>query len=622
MPRAPRSRLSPWIENLILNYGSQEVGSSGRLKAHVIGVGQMSQSQAQGSDSPTGLLFLSDGVLQIPAILTASAWEHLQDQEDRESFTSLVNTTVCIQDYRLQFHMAQEQTKCRFILSVGELATTAAGPVKDNTPCCTTLPSVRVKICKTWRVLLNQEAQDSQTSQCGFDLSELLGEWQHDCMQAVLDDVRERLRTVCSCPVSLQPSTSTYTSLATHSHTSTVTSWDVDRVRYKGGKSFSVPIKCLLIPEEDALQLQTVPNVGSRTPNELPAASEDRKIDLPQVCKPSETAQPSLDDTEWRIGKLAVVETDCAASVYSPLSAEDGMLHEDMIAEMIDGDIRRLSNPWDIFPPPCDTSSSSDASPEATPTHFLHNPTAAESKPDHAAIVTSTQLPVHSSKESQQTSEHSKEEHSYLPPYQKTPHSSSLPTTAGSSTSASVSTPEPFTGSSDKLPATDELRTDTAQQKVTPLDQESQSLEKDMEETAERKYRKAKRKRSAPPPEALTVLVDEEEEDAQISGSPPSWLFDTRAGSRAQEDSGHQQAQTVGTVSRRTPSVHSDGRPFSYSYQVSGQNLQDCSQLKVAGSWLHWAVKYLLVPKQTDNPHSASETSNQTSSDRTKAISL
>ncbi|GLD67626.1 uncharacterized protein AKAME5_001896200 [Lates japonicus] len=117
MPRPARSRLCPWIETLILSYGSEEGGSSstssGRLKAHVIGVGQMSQSQAQGSEGPSGLLFLSDGVLQIPALLTASAWEHLQEQEDRECFTSLVNTTVCIQDYRLHFHMAPEQNKCR-----------------------------------------------------------------------------------------------------------------------------------------------------------------------------------------------------------------------------------------------------------------------------------------------------------------------------------------------------------------------------------------------------------------------------------------------------------------------------------------------------------------------------
>ncbi|XP_051239167.1 adrenocortical dysplasia protein homolog [Dicentrarchus labrax] len=615
MPRPDRSRLSPWIESLILSYGGEEgnSSSSGRLKAHVIGVGQMSQSQAQGSESPTGLLFLSDGVLQIPAILTVSAWEHLQEQEDRECFTSLLNTTVCIQDYRLQFHMAPEQTKCRFFLSVGELATTAAGPVKESTPCCTTLPSVRLKICKTWRDLLGQETQDSQKSQCGFDLSELLGEWQHDCLQNVLVDVRERLMVVSGRPVSPQPSTSNTTSLVTHPDTFPATSWDVERVRFKREKCFTVPIKCLLIPEEDAQQLQTSKNIGSRT-----VTSEDRQKDLPQVCKPSETAQPSVDDAEWRIPKPVGVETGQDVSQNSPLPAEDSLLDDDMIAGVIDSDIRPLSNPWDLFPPPGDTCSSSEASPEATPTRSLHNPTAAESKPDHAAILTSTQRPVHSPKESRQTSEHSKGEHSYLPPYQKPPNSASLSASAGSSASTSASPPEP----SKLYPATDEQRADTVQQNLPALDQESKTLEKDMEAVGGT-CRKAKRKRSEPTPEAQTTLADEEEEEAQLSGSPPSWLFDTQAGSRANEGSSHHQGQTEGTVLRQTPTIHSDGRPFCYSYQVSGQNLQDFSRFKVAESWLHWAVKYLVVPKQTENPHNTeNRTSNQTASDRTEVTSL
>lgn len=611
MPRPARSRLSPWIESLILGYGSQEGGSNsggGRLKAHVIGVGQMSQSQAQGSEGPTGLLFLSDGVLQIPAILTASAWEHLQDQEDRECFTSLVNTTVCIQDYRLQFHMALEQTKSRFFLSVGELASTAAGPVKDSTPCCTTLPSIRLKICKTWRVLLGQEAQDSQKSQCGFELSELLGEWQDDCLQAVLEDVRERLS---SRPVSPQPSTSV--DATSRTRPDTARSWDVDRVSCKGVKCFSVPIKCLLIPEEDAQQLQTQPSLGSRTPCELPAASEIRKRDLPQACKAAIT-QPPVDDAEGQTAKPAVVETDGDASESSPLPVEDSMLHEDLIG-MIDSSIRPLSRPWDMFLPPCVTSSSSDGSPEATPTHSLHSPTAAEPKSDHTATLASVQLAVGGSRESRQTSEQS-----YLLPYQKPPQSTGLPATTGSSTSASVSPPEPFTRPPNPLPVTDQHCTDTAQPNLLALDQESQILEMDMEESVDRKYRKAKRKRKEHAPGALTTLVDAEEEEAQISGSPPSWLFDSLAGSGAREGSSVQQRQTVGTALRKTPTVHSDGRRFSYSYQVSGHNLQDFSRFKVAGSLLHWAVKYLVAPKQTDNPHNMS--SDQTSSDRAEVTSL
>uniref|UniRef100_A0A7N8X387 ACD shelterin complex subunit and telomerase recruitment factor n=1 Tax=Mastacembelus armatus TaxID=205130 RepID=A0A7N8X387_9TELE len=469
----------PWIENLILSYDSQEMNCSrGQLKAHVIGVSQMSLSQAQGSEGPTGLLFLSDGVLQIPAVLTASAWEHLQEQEDRECFTSLLNTTVCIQDYRLQFHMALEQNKCRFFLTIGELASTSAGPVKDSTPCCTTLSSVRLKICKTWKALQGQEEMDSQRSQCGFDLSELLGEWQHDCLQAVLDDVRKRLMVVNSCPVGL--------------HTSgafSATSWDVDRVRYKGMKHFSVPIKCLLIPEGDAQQQKTPPNAGSRTPNLAP------------VCKPSEITQASVDAAEWEIATPVVAERNCGHKEHSPPPVEDFMLHEDMIAEMIDTDIRPMSNPWDIFPPPCDASSSSDASPDATPIHPLHKSTTAESRPDHATIITSTQIPLHSSKESQPKSDPSSGQLSYFPPYQKPPHMNSLLATADPSTSTFTSPLGLF-----------------------------------------------------PKPSNLP----------------------------------------------KTPTVHSDGMPFSYTYHLTGQNLLDFSRFKIDESLLQWALKYLLVPQCTD----------------------
>uniref|UniRef100_UPI0037E7E666 adrenocortical dysplasia protein homolog n=1 Tax=Semicossyphus pulcher TaxID=241346 RepID=UPI0037E7E666 len=606
MSRAARNKLSPWIESLILSYGSQDEGGSMQLKAHVIGVGQMSQSQAQGSDGPTGLLFLSDGVLQIPAILTAAAWDNLQDKEERECFTSLLNTTVCIQDYQLQFQMTPEQTKCRFFLSVGELAATSAGPVKDNTPCCTTLPSVRQKICKTWRALLGQEGQGSQ-SQCGFDLTELLGEWEHDCLQAVLEDVRERL-TGSSHPVNPQPSTSTYTSSLPHQDTSTATSWDVDRVTYKRETCFTVPINSLLIPEGDAQQLQTPLNVESKTPSGLSADLADNTRDLPQVCKLSETAQSSDDDVEWQTETSALVMLDCDVNENLRPHVEDDVLDEDMITRLNESEIRPLSNPWDIFSPPGVISSSTDESPEATQTH------------PHVAIFTSTQLPVHSSKETQQTSDqNSKGEHSDLLPYQNPPNSASLPITVSTLAPTSVSPPERFTRPASLSPDTEEQRTDVAKLNRLALEQESQIFE-DVEETVERKCMKAKRKRSDPQAEAQTIL--DEEDVAQISGSPPSWLFDSKSGSGAEEGSGLQHGQTMGTDLKKTSTVHSDGKLFSYSYQVSGKNLQDFSQFKVAESLLNWAVKYLVTPQQTEDPNSTSAASNQTSSDRTEVTLL
>ncbi|CAG5958641.1 unnamed protein product [Menidia menidia] len=185
-----RNKLDPWIEALILGYGGPEGGPGpGQLKAHVVGLGQMTQSQAKGSEDPGGILFLSDGAVQIPGVLTAAAWDLIQDQEDRDSFSSLVGATVFLQDFQLRFHAAQDRTRSRFFLSVGRLTTTASGPRRDPPPCCTSLASVRNQILRTWRA----PPDPPGSSQGGFDLSELLGEWQHDCVQEVLQDIRQRL---------------------------------------------------------------------------------------------------------------------------------------------------------------------------------------------------------------------------------------------------------------------------------------------------------------------------------------------------------------------------------------------------------------------------------------------
>ncbi|KAG8012848.1 hypothetical protein GBF38_020771 [Nibea albiflora] len=257
--------------------------------------------------------------------------------------------------------------------------------------------------------------------------------------------------TASSRPLSPQPSTS----LMTHPETLTATGWDADRVRYKGEKCFSVPVKCLLIPEEDALQLQTPPLAGSRTPSVQTAVSEDSKGDSSEVCNSPESAQLSVDDAEWRIGEPAVLETVCDAKENSALPAEHNMLHEDTFVGIIHSDFRPLTNPWDIFPPPGDTSPSSCASSESTPTHSPHDRTVAESKPDQAAVLTSTQFPVQSSKEPQQTSEQST-----LPPYQPRLPSTSHAASVGSSTSSFLKTPEPFTTLSNLSPATDKHHTD------------------------------------------------------------------------------------------------------------------------------------------------------------------
>lgn len=577
MTQSAQNSLSPWIQDLIQSYGSKDGSSSnGRLKAHVLGVGHMSQSQAQVCEGPTGPIFLSDGAVQIPAFLTASAWEHLQEQEDRECLTSLLNTTVSIHDYQLQFHMAQEQIKCRFFLLVEGLVTSAAGPIQEYTPCCTALPSVKQKTSETWKALQGQEEWESQKNQFGFNLSELLAEWQHGSLQDIMEEVRERLMAARSQLVSQQPSTSICDPAPVHPDTLTTTSWDVDRVNDKGIKHFSVPVKCLLIPEE----------VSSG------------RLTLPIITKHSEDTQHSVEDADWRMSKPAVKESEHHTNENPPLPEEDSMLHEDTVIGIIDSDIRPLANPWDIFPPPCVTPSSSDASPEATMIHSPHSPTTTE----HPVIITSTQLSIHSSKES-------KGEQSFFPPYQEPPPSTSL---TASTASDSVSPPEPYTRSSDLAPAADECRTHTAQPDSSTLDQESQILDM-QEETVERKYRKAKRKRSEPRAEAVSTLVEDKKEEAPISGSPPSWLFETQTGPTAKKGTSHLQGQTIVMSSRKTPTCHSDSTRFSYSYKVSGQNLTDLSRFAVSGPLLQWAVKYL-IPNQNDNPQNTSEMSGHKSS--------
>lgn len=556
MPHSTCSALTPWIESLILRHGSQEEGSSKLLKANVIGTGHMSPSQAQDFDSPMGLLFLSDGVLQIPAVLTAAAWELLQDQEERENLTSMLHTKVHVRGYRLQFHMAAEQSKCRFFLSVKELTTISVGPHKDNTPCCMTLPSVMQKICQMWRTMQEQDVSECEDSQSALDLTELLGEWQLDCMQSALEDVKERIMEVqgrssgCTSPLD-----------------SVGTRWDADRVRYKGDGPFIVPPKCLLIPEEVALQ----PSVCNQaSDSEVPGGSAPADRD---------SAQASVEAASWRIGELPVLQTGPSTSQGSHLFTEEKIQRDVRIGELADNTLRPLSPTWDSFSLPRPTSSSSEVSAlETVPTEF---------RPDLPGFDCSTQVPSDHLKQFENASDLGKEKSSFLTPYQK---AMGFP----SSTVPAVSLPSGKTsGSPNQLPATQERRQHAAQEHP-PLDQGNPNLDLG---TEERKGRKAKRKRDEFPLPPVS-----NEENILLSLSPPSWLFDTLAGSTStQEDNEHQRASGLRWASAKTPGVHSDGTPFSYSYSVSGQNLVDLSRFKVTGLSLQWAIRYLLVPKESEN---------------------
>lgn len=472
MRSSTRSDPPPWIEALILSYG-REPSSGGRLKARVIRVEQMSQSQAQGSDCPTGLLLLSDGCVTIPAVLTAAAWERLRDQDERDCLEGLVNSKVTIQDYRLQFHMSQEQTRCRFFLSVGDLVMISVGPPGYPPPCCTTLAPVRQKMAQTWKEQLQEKVQDSQ-NQSGLDLSLLLGEWHQDCMLDILKDVENRLMGLPHRLARPQPPTSSSSS-PPHPGPAAATRWDADRLRFKGGPSFSVPPRCLLLPDH----LQAVPEDGGSQPN------QDRLP--PPIHHPQAEAEP----------------TAAGAELDVPVS-EDHMT------------TRQSPNPWDVFTP-----------------LESHCWGAQDGLSPAAPAPTSGPAPTH--------------QRSCLPPYQQPPQGE-----LHASTSASTS---------------------RASQLQLPVSEEPGE---------------AKRRRSQP-------------EEAPVSRSPPSWLFDTQTDCGASEQQ-QQRDQDQDQVLRRTPSTHSDGRSFSYSYRVSGQNLQDLSRFSVRTTWLQWAIRYLLHPDPDPDP--------------------
>uniref|UniRef100_A0A8C6WYA9 Shelterin complex subunit TPP1/Est3 domain-containing protein n=1 Tax=Neogobius melanostomus TaxID=47308 RepID=A0A8C6WYA9_9GOBI len=438
-----RRGLTPWIEKLIESYDGNEGIRTAGLQAHVVGVGRMSQSQALGSEGPTGLLYLSDEHVQIKAVLT-----------DLECFSSLVDHSVCITDYMLLFHCSSEQSRSCFYLSVGKLGTRAVVGMKNITPCCTSLPSVRKKICQTWRVMLSQ--QDTQKSQSGFNLTELLGEWQQDCLQTELEHVQKLL--------SPQPSTSTLNPTVTL-------------------KSFAVPVQSLLIPDAPR-PLNAQPQTGSEN------------------VGPSEILETSPDSTDPQIS--------LSEGTTKPQSTS-----EDTVNALEDGPVvpsgsgtSPVSNPWDMCPPPSNTSSTK-SSPQASP--VPNSPIFTESSTHLCPVDTSTQISAHS-------------------------------------------------------------------------------------------------KGASPPEDVMQILEKDAEE--QVGRSPPSWMFDSLMVSTSEQSISQTQVPPGGQLSVVHPSVHGDGMPFSYTYQVNGQELQHLSRFSVGQDLLQWAVKYLLRPEH-GNLSSASATAPQ-----------
>ncbi|KAG7281517.1 hypothetical protein CRUP_007551 [Coryphaenoides rupestris] len=545
-----RTKLEPWIENMIISHGTENEMNTANLKARVIAVGTVTSSQALGAQGSPELLFLSDGVVQIPAVLTDAAWEHLQQEEDRECLSSLVHTMVCLQTYSLQFHMDPEKRKSRFFLSLGMLATMAAGPIKDCPPCCTTLPSVRVKICDTWRTLQSPESVLTQSSQSAGNLSELLGVWQYDCLMDFVEEIQERL-TAARGSASQQPSTSR-DPLPPPSGVPVRTGWDVDRVRFKGAGPFSVPVAHLVIPDRVAPppEAPAQPVEGGGTQSGLIPPSGDRP-----VVSSMPAAQPRAS-TSGHHGGPRDTARGRGFEETTTAPPREGLHH---VCEALFLD---QSNPWNMFPPPSEvfcTSSSSETS------------LVKRLSPSQAGC-----------------------EESFLPPYQNPPaHAASCltPVSSGSSPPDSMAQVEPIAvlSSGEKIPCL-AVEADVCS-------------EKDLQGTTSSACR-VKRKR----PESChrqpgTAAGPEQEGVPQVDLSPPSWLFESQRRSTPQAGCSSQQAGGASSpLPPPPPMVHSDGSHFSYRYKVSRKNMQDLSRFKVADDHLRWAVKYLVVPKHVDKP--------------------
>ncbi|XP_038825324.1 uncharacterized protein LOC120024988 isoform X1 [Salvelinus namaycush] len=574
MTRGRRTKLEPWIEQVILSYGTEpkEEKKNTLMKAHVVGVGRMSESQARQTEGLTTLLFLSDGVVHIPAILTQDAWETLQEQEDRECFSSLINCTVCVYSYTLQFNMDSEQTKSQFYISVGELTTTSAGAAKDNTPCCTSLNSVRQKICTTWRSLLAQDSVHTQNTQSEFSLSELLGEWQHDWRQSLLEDVMELLRTPTNPP---SPQASTSNAL-----THTGTRWAIERFRYKREDTFNVPVSHLHIPDNLSQKLHAPSEDDSETQSGLVPLSEDRPTDPPETDQPIVAADSRQTDRP--------VPLERRHPAHEPTLSQESMDGE-VVSGMTGG---AVASPWDIFAPAAEllrTSSASDESITSEPLHLQKSQSLLDSTPQPVTLATfplatSTQVPSLTPGATQRSGERS------LPPYQKPGPSHSLLTSCGSSSTVSLSTKNQHSGM--KLHHSGST---TAHQ--LPVTEQQDQVEEE-EDVVKRWCRKAKRKSSVQTPEDNDITW--EEEDMQKNRSPPSWMFETQDIPRIGEGSSCNQNAVAAIAPQRPSNVHSDGTLFSYSYQLCGRISKDLSHLKIPDGMLHWAVRYLVPSMQTE----------------------
>lgn len=309
MKRRRMAELEPWIEKLIQNYG--QIQSESIVKANVIGMGEISDSQRI-ERTDACMLLLSDGSVVIPAVLSDAAWERLQELEEIDSFTSLLNAVIYVRSFELNFDMKPDLASCQFYLKVNQMNIFCIAPKRQHPPSCTTLQSVRDQILKTWR----SRRGGSESSLSGVSLSSLLDVWHGDIIVNILNDAMEKISVSATyCP-----------SVATPTH------WHRERLQRRGQEQFTVPVPFLHIPEEQRELMTADPGADSETPIGLaPPPEESHPIG-------TSNANP------------AVAIQDDATSDSGPDEGPSILAHTRPEVLCVTGDLSGDgASPWDMF---------------------------------------------------------------------------------------------------------------------------------------------------------------------------------------------------------------------------------------------------------------------------------
>ncbi|KAI1889995.1 hypothetical protein AGOR_G00168650 [Albula goreensis] len=616
MIKTRRSKIEPWIETLIQSYGQQEKTKG--VKGYVLEVGDFSKSSQQ-EENAVAVLFISDGVVHIPVVLTKEAWEMMQEMEERDTVSNLENCTVFLQRYSLGFQREADMFRSKFFLTVNKLASVAFGAIIDKVPCCTSLPTVRQKICDTWRLLEGENSPTIMESQSEFCLTELLMEWEED-----------------------RPSTSRAVPRPVWPSSMLPTGWHADRVRYRGQKSFTVPLSHLYISAEQNEQIQDHPGNSTAAGACDPVGHEDRRS-LPNSGQDGNSLLGSAEQEEapvnpWDIFAPAVENLSSSSLEVSRESVTpDLTLDSTLLLPQLEGEL--LSNEPVCVPMatstqalPSERSSSRELFTSSDQSNSSALATGAARPEDTKAVEAhslglpgaSTQTFTSSSTSSLVRVISSGSDNQTLPPYQRPcPHSncSSTPIHSGSS----LSLPGTSASSADCMPPHPQdlcRKMPAARQHPPPC-----ICEEDEEGIVTRNLGNARK--SSALKHSVVMVNNSSEEDEEVEGegqidgcsgctpkrklprtsSPPSWLFQTQAAGsdRRRGQRGGASGSKDCPTAAASPSnavrvtIHPDGTPFSYCYQPTPCVAKAMSLVKIPDDFVQWSVRYLVRPGGSEN---------------------